>query len=861
MTDTATIRSPAVRLADVEPGIPPPQRRAPPAPLLPIAFGLVLGIIADYELSLPTGSALAVCGAAAAATLLRWRRSIVGPLALVASAAGLGALRHDLAFRRIATNHIACFTQDWPILAKVRGRIVSEPQIIEPNPSIPRAYEQGPKTRFVIEAEQIGGRDGPIPVCGKVAMTIKAPLPLLQAGDVIELSGWVYRPSPPQNPGAYDWALAMRRAGILVGMSAQHAESVAVVARPPDDWQGSLRKARNRLSSSLLHDAFDDDDPGAGVIEAMVLGQRGAVPRAMNEAFVKTGNAHFLAASGMNVGWLALMGWGVMRLIGAYYRTTAIVVALLILSFVLLAEPEPSILRAGVIGLLGCLSLFLRGRPSVINWLACSAIVVLMIDPCDLFRPGFQLSFLGVLGVMHFSVVIRQVIGRWIPGIVPFELATASISLSSPYAATLIMENESSSLAAFRWVFKASAYCVSVTCAVWLVTAPLTCYLFGQFAPWGIIGTLILWLPAFLATLVGYLKVFVGLVLPSSAVVFGPLLGGATNLMTGTVELLAKLPFTVIDGRSPSLVWVLACYGLMAWRTYRPQWMKWRHGFTLLTVVLIVWWLLPPRWFTHDRQALQVWMLAVGDGSANVIELPNGKVLVCDFGTRSPFDAGAQAAAFVKSRGIRRIDAIIVSHADFDHYSAVERIVRDFDVGRVVINDHFEIGASHDPAATRLLQGLRDLHVPIEVTHGNSVFDDGLAKVESLWPPACIEGILPDDNDRSTVLRLTCQGRTVLLPGDIGNPAMASLLQNGDLKADVLALPHHGSVVSSTVRFLAAVDPAICIRSCGQPRRLTVSGIEEIVGRRQFFNTADDGCVRVRIAGGRVSAEAVMRPQ
>ncbi|MBI5764483.1 MAG: ComEC/Rec2 family competence protein [Planctomycetes bacterium] len=831
-----------------------------PAPLLPVAVGMMAGVLLDDRAALSAwfyAVALVITTSLILAMKLRIHSHLV---LLVLASASIGALRYHLAFRTIPADHIAHRTADEPVLCHLRGRVLTIPDIREPDPSVPRAYEVGPKTRFLLEASLVDSGHSMVPASGRIAVSIKEPVLRVRAGDIVEMTGWLYRPRPPANPGEYDRALASRRAGILAGMSCDHAEGVRVIGHT---GRGLLDTLRLRLSALLLHECLPEDDPGAGVIAAVVLGHRDSVPKAMNDAFVRTGNAHFLAASGMNVAWVALTGWVVLALLGVYYRTRAIVMALLIAVYVLTAEPEPSIQRAGVMGLLGCLCLFLRGRRSVLNWLACSAVVVLMVDPADLFRPGFQLSFLGALAASHVATTIRTYATPRIIhaadriGLRPYLVAYGFM----PHEADPHIDLDTSlrgSLAV--WFVKALGLTATVSLACWIATAPLCCYAFGQITPWGVLGTMILWLPALLATIVGFVKLALGIAFPSSAIFLGPLLAWATNCMTAVVDFLSHLPGTMIDGRKPSLAWVLATYAVIAWGVYWPGVRRFPHRFKIATLIILLWWAIPPRWVTHDADALNVWMLAVGDGTGTVVEFPNGKVAVVDFGTRSPFAAGNVATAFLRERGIRRVDTVFISHTDFDHFSGIEAIAREFELGRLIVNDHFEPYIRENSASWRFLKTIHEAGVPVEIVNGPKTFDEfGDVHLEAIWPPPLSEEQFAADNERSMVLSLTYQGRRLLLTGDIAKQGMAGLLQKGNVTADVLALPHHGSVVTNTKPFIDAVNPTICVRSSGQRRSMTRNGIEAIVGNRKYFNTSDDGCVLVRIEKGNATAQAIMR--
>ncbi len=849
-------------LSELKPGRMPPVRPARPAPLLPVALGLIAGIIVDNALAQPVSLSIGLLSAALVAGAVRAARKRAGWILVCAAAAGLGSLRHALADRWLPSDHVARYAQGDPSLARIRGEVVSKPLILEPDEDVPRAFSRGPKTVFVLETSAIAGRDGWIETQGLVQVSVKEPMLLLTRGQFVEMTGWLYQPRPPQNPGDYDWALQKKRDGLRAGLACDHAESVVVLRQAGGPgFQGILDSARQRLRGYLLDDAFEEDEPGAGVMAAMVLGERSAVSREMNEAFIRTGNAHLLAASGMNVAWLALVGWTICRVVGTYYRTTAVIVALLIVSYVLIAEPRPSILRAGITGVLLCGSAFFRGRYNSVNALACAAVAILMIRPTDCFSPAFQFSFMATLGLLHFCPLVSGELARWFLGRRMHRTARAFGNIGYPLS--LIDETAGGRPARptiADWIVGLAAQLFALAISEWLLTAPLACYHFNQFAPWGWFGTFIAGFFAMPATCLGYATTLCGLVLPSSGAVLGPIFGATSRAMLSVLELMAKLPAALIDGRSPSLAWVLAVYAVIWLWGYRRGWLPWRRAYAVAALVLIAWWLIPPRWLKADRSALVVWMLAVGDGTGTVIELPDGKVLIYDFGTRSAFDAGPLAERFLRHRGIRRIDRVFVSHADFDHLSAVEHIVTRFNVGRVIINDQFERFAPDKSSGRRFLQAMSEHTTPVEVVSGPCVFDDtGGAEVEAIWPPAENERRMLEANDSSTVLRLSYQGRSVLLTGDVSEAGLAAMLSTGDLKSDVLALPHHGSVVHDTGRFIEAVDPRVAVRSTGQHRAMTTNGIERLVGRRTYYSTADDGCIKVRIDKGGVCAAPAMR--
>jgi competence protein ComEC len=514
------------------------------------------------------------------------------------------------------------------------------------------------------------------------------------------------------------------------------------------------------------------------------------------------------------------------------------------------------------------------------NWLAASAVIILLIDPMDFFRPGFQLSFLAVIAIMALEPILADMCANvaiklgWTQ--LAARLASGKLYVLTLYGSGYEALDGGQHLLRSKLVSYLPARLLTLSLAAWIITAPLSCYIFDAFTPWGWFGTIALWFIALPVTLLGFVTMILGAILPASGVLLGPILAWCTHLMVSVVDLLATIPYTFISGRSPSLAWVCTVYATLAawlwtqqprregvftaaWQriaTIFPEYLR-RHSFKLLTIALIIVWLIPPRWVRRDFGALDVWMLAIGDGTATVIESPGGKVLLCDFGTRSGFDASTVGASFLKQRGIKRIDAAYVSHPDFDHFSGIAGLASQFDIGQVIINDQFERLAAESPAAKDFLAMLKKRNIPVQVTNGCHELEGlGDFKLESIWPPPQSEWKAPTPNDSSTVLRLEYQGHSVLLTADIAEAAFAQLLSLGELKADVLALPHHGSVVANTSEFINAVDPKIAVRSTAQQRRLTTNEIERIVGKRDYLTTADDGCVLIQIRDGQLTARS-----
>ncbi len=832
-------------------------------PLAPPALGLCVGIVADAAFQ-PAWIAYAVAGPAVlvfvvaamrythrGTTSARFRAFTASCFLLSIIA---GGVHHAQASRGITGPHIRQYTDNHSTITTIEGTVASRPRIAEQNDRRRVPYPLPPKTAFSLKQLKVQTSNGPQSVDGRITVSVKEPMLFLQAGERVRIVGRLYAPLPPANPGGFDWARHLHRQGIDAALSTDHAAAVEVIARDSNTFTQALNSYRTWADHLLHQDSELIENNDHGAVSAMVLGQRSQVDRDLNEAFVRTGGAHFLAASGMHVAWLALMGWWLTRFIGTHYRASAVVIAIMIVAYVALAEPRPSILRAGVMGLLACVSIYRRGHIHTTNWLAAWTIILVLINPYDIFNVALQLSFVAVLAIVYLVPPVERALAQRVPFLrgryesEPYTDSTVNLPLSDavPSNRRLLLDA----------IIKAFRITLAASIAVWIANLPLVTYHFDRFAPWGWLFNLLLIVPAFLLTIFGFLKVILVALLPSSSPLIAPIVDVISQLFTGWVRILASLPGTLCNGNQPSLVWVAACYITLTLVIWRPRTFRRRWSLAALTIALIVWWQIPHRWFVADRGALNVWALAVGDGTGTVIELPDGRVMLFDCGTRTPLDASNVAINFLRERGIRRIDTVFVSHANWDHYGALEYIAAEIPFDRIVLSAQFDRFAAENSGGWHFKEAIKARQIPIATASSDDEWTDASGvHIDVIWPPPEDARPAPSANDGSLAIALTFENQRVIVTGDQAEWGLGGMIAEADLACDALILPHHGSVVHNTKAFIDAANARINVRSSGQRRDMTTNNIDQIVGPdRGYHNTADDGCVRIRATAEGVTA-------
>jgi competence protein ComEC len=502
----------------------------------------------------------------------------------------------------------------------------------------------------------------------------------------------------------------------------------------------------------------------------------------------------------------------------------------------------------------------ITGRPyAALNAIAAAALIVLAIDPLELFSAGFQLSFGIVAGMMILHRPIRQMLfGRWLR------------------RRGLMVFRDEHRLR--RWLyFSLAGWAITVTtaaCSAYLVSMPLVAYHFGIISPYAGVLSVLLG-PLVAAVLVpGYLSVATAWLLPNLSSVFGNASAAAAGWLewaVGACQVIPGLWFTI---KPVSVGWTILAYCVIAiipaWRMIPAPRLVLAAGASAV-LALGVWTQLP----AGAPQVAEVNVLAVGDGQCVLLRSPTGKTYIFDAGSRSRLDTAEQVLLpFIRQQKLPWPGLAFVSHADSDHYNAVGSLSQTHAISRLYINSYFDAaGGVSDVqgqtklAAGNLLSALRRQNVEIVcVQAGERIALDDRVSVEVLWPGRL--GELPlhgiSNNDSSLVLKVTCDGRSILFTGDLEEPGQEALIHSQtNLKCDAMILPHHGSYRPALPALVAAVNPDIVITSTLVAPSGPASNPQarqfytQLRSGRGFFSTADNGWIQIRLGSDGVQARTM----
>lgn len=790
----------------------------PPLALLALAFAG--GIALADALALVPATGIAASLVAALGLAVAWRRRRWLGVAAVVQASTLGAL---------------ALAASWPVAPA--GLLDGAPWTVTAR--VVEAPERGPAgAHALLELERVARDGGERTVSGRISLSFGGdPLETLLPGDRVRFRARLHAPHGFAEPDSPDPRRRSAARALIAVAGVAEPAAVARLAEPRSpSGNGLLReiaRGRERLLSRIR--ARLDGDRRA-LVESLVLGDRGDVDRSLDQAFRVAGVSHVLSVSGLHLAIAAFLLFVGLRWLLAWLEPLARRVAVRRIA-ALFALPATAIYTlltgAAVATVRSCvvawiwLGAIVAGRsPDAVAALGGAALAILAWSPLSLWDPSFQLSFAAALGM--------ALAPKW----------RAALGLPSPTGKSFAMR-------ILRWAVSL----IYASAAAIVATAPIAAWHFGQIAPVGLVANLAVVPLAELWVLpIGLAACAVSSISPWLG---NPLFDLAGLGAAGMARLVRWIASWAPEGRVPSPTVVEALLWYAALVTLALPIRRARRiaaGFLLLFAAALATRAIAPR----VSPSLTVTFLDVGQGDSCLVELPGATLLVDGGGSFDPrFDPGEELIApWLARHGVRRLDAVVLTHPHPDHANGLAAIVERFPVGEVWTNG----AVSSLPGLVRLEKAASDRHVPVVRPHPITVGDGA---IEVLHP-------LPLDprwseNDGSIVLRVRYRDRAVLLAGDIEARAEEKLVAEGaPLSADVLKAPHHGSPTSSTPDFVAAVHPGIVVFSVGEDNRWHFPG--QAVQERwrgvgaQLFRTDRDGAITVKIdRSGEVSVEKARR--
>jgi competence protein ComEC len=549
-------------------------------------------------------------------------------------------------------------------------------------------------------------------------------------------------------------------AGVLSG-----SPDPVTVAAPAHLLEGA------ELVRTGIRDAVRGSPDARALVPALVVGDDRRMSAQVVEDFRTCGLTHLAAVSGTNLTLVVGFFVVVARAVGVRGRALTVVGAVGVAGFVVLARPEPSVVRAAAMGSVALLSMGHRGRARGARALGVATVVLLLVDPWLAVSAGFALSVLATAGILFVAPALRDRMRRWLP----------------------------------RWAAEA----VAVPLAAQLACTPVVAALSGEVSLVAVVANMAVAPVVAPATVLGLLAGLTVLVVPA----MGGALGLAAGVCGGWIVLvathLARLPMASVEwpaGPVPLLALTLGCVGAAWWSGWVLA-RRWRTAIGVVALALVVLRPLPTPGWPPDG-----WVLVacdVGQGDGLVLNAGGGDAVVVDAGP----DPSAIRSC-LENLDVHEVPVVVLTHFHADHVDGLAGVLDGHRVETVVTT------SLPDPAAgAELVTGLAArAGADVRTARLGEVVRVGQVTWQVLGPPPAppdpgAEGSLA--NNASVVLLAEVSGTRLLLTGDVEPEAQATLARSAPgLRVDVLKVPHHGSRFQDT-DWLLGLEARVALVSVG----------------------------------------------
>ena len=520
----------------------------------------------------------------------------------------------------------------------------------------------------------------------------------------------------------------------------------------------------------------------AGFVSGLVTGDKSGLDDGTYTAFQRTGTAHVVAVSGLHVSFLAGVA---LRLLGRGRRRTAVLTILLMAALAGIAGYTPSVLRAAFLQTMLLIAPLVEREGDGPTSLSLALLLLLLQNPYAGAGIGLQLSFASVAGIQLCSQRLYECWTWWLPRRVR---------------------------GLRRWgkqAFRVLAASLATTLGALLFTTPLTVLAFGELSLAAPLANLMV-LGAVAVCFAGGLGVAVlGILAPALAGFFGEVFALPGRYVLWVVRGMSRFPLAAVPLDSIYLRgWLILLYILLIlWAVLRRgPGVRIRPVIPLCAGVLSLCAALMCGAAELRLAGLTLSVLDVGQGQS-VALVSQGRTALVDCGGSGWENGGDVAADYFQSRGVTRLDTLILTHFHADHTNGVEQLLERMEVGLLVAPDVEE----ESPERQALLSKAAEHGTQILLLDENAWLELGQARIQIYRPMGDGGG-----NEEGLALLVSADTFNALLTGDMNTTLEERLVKYGALPdVDVLIAGHHGSKYASSDRLLEAVRPEYAVLSVG----------------------------------------------
>lgn len=524
----------------------------------------------------------------------------------------------------------------------------------------------------------------------------------------------------------------------------------------------------------------------AGLCIGMLIGETSNIEESMQEDFRDSNLSHILAVSGANVSYIIISITYIFNKMYFRKKLSKIISIILLILFMLLTGCTSSVNRACIMAILMLIAELLNRKSDVYNNLALSALILLIINPYSILDIGFQLSYMGTIGIVFLHDKISNIV----------QIKNKIIK----YFFEMIIVTTCANLAIIPIMM------------FHFNTVSLTFY-FSNVLAGPILGAVVI---------IGFIMFFVSLILNSLAIPIAFILNIMLKFIIKIAGLTASLPISKILITTPSIWFIIIWYATIIILYYKEKAKKFylknkKHLKIAVTCILII--VLTSNLVIKLNKDLKIYFIDVGQGDSCLIVTPTNKKILIDGGGSEfgSFDVGEKTLLpYLLDRKIKKLDYVLISHFDSDHVGGILTLMEKIKIEKIIICKQGEVSENYK----KFLNILKSKKIKVQIVKTKDKISIDKDTFFYILHPA--NELIKDNilNNNSIVTKFYYRNFSILFTGDIEEIAEKELIKkyksSSILKSTVLKVGHHGSKTSSTKELLEKVKPKIALIGVGE---------------------------------------------
>ncbi len=624
--------------------------------------------------------------------------------------------------------------------------------------SIPNSTEKG-KAKFFFEVEKINNKQ----VIGKTLVTLSAQeqkISKLNIGQKISIKGNLRRPFRSTNPSQFDYSSYLKNFGVFTVIYSEDNDFTIFDENMTPKWK-FLNKLNNIRNSVLKTHSKYLKTPNLEILGGIVFGDDAvAPPDYIKNSFINSGLLHILAASGMNVGFIFSFWFFIMTFLRVPYKPSVISGMVLVVGYTLMTGLGASVVRAALMLLFVLAGKLINRDTHSISLLSFVAVLMLLYNPAYINDVGFQLSFLVTFGLLTTANIIMQKTDK-----IPNQV----------FAAILI----------------------PIVAQIWV--APIQMYYFNTFSLYAVFANitssvliLVISFTGFISSILATIKPIADMICSCSDFINNYLISALVYIS----DFFGNLPHSLIQTTHPNIIQISIYYLMLLSVTFLIRYNKYKQAaITLLSISCLLF----ITTISIPNKDLEIIAFDVQNADSFLIKTPQNKYFMIDTG-KAPYNSGNTQAKiimlkYLKDKGIKDIEGLIVTHFDNDHAGGTSDIIKNTNVKTLYLNST----EANTDTAKNIFKNSKKLNQKwIIAQNNNLIYEEPDLKIHTYM--AKIKG-KDESNENSIITLLTYKNFDMLFMGDAGIKAFEQIKKDIPHNVEILKVGHHGgpNVVSSDI--------------------------------------------------------------